>query len=88
MIIVSVIELSDEKEKVDLEKVEYVKGLVCGYCEYCKVFIYLWMYDRDLIFEYIYKYYICREVRNEVFFIDFFFSFVSFVKKIVFVKLV
>lgn len=72
MIIVSVIELSDEKEKVDLEKVEYVKGLVCGYCEYCKVFIYLWMYDRDLIFEYIYKYYICRKVRNEVFLLIFF----------------
>lgn len=73
MIIVSVIELSDEKEKVDLEKVEYVKGLVCGYCEYCKVFIlYMWMNDRDLIFEYIYKYYIYRKVRNEVVFLIFF----------------
>lgn len=72
MIIVSVIELSDEKEKVDLEKVEYVKGLVCGYCEYCKVFIYLWMNDRDLIFEYIYKYYIYRKVRNEVVLLIFF----------------
>lgn len=72
MIIVSVIELSDEKEKVDLEKVEYVKGLVCGYCEYCKVFIYMWMNDRDLIFEYIYKYYIYRKVRNEVVLLIFF----------------
>lgn len=72
MIIVSVIELSDEKEKVDLEKVEYVKGLVCGYCEYCKVFIYMWMNDRDFILEYIYKYYIYRKVRNEVFLLIFF----------------
>lgn len=72
MIIVSVIELSDEKEKVDLEKVEYVKGLVCGYCEYCKVFIYMWMNDRDLILEYIYKYYIYRKVRNEVVLLIFF----------------
>lgn len=72
MIIVSVIELSDEKEKVDLEKVEYVKGLVCGYCEYCKVFIYMWMNDRDLIFEYLYKYYIYRKVRNEVVLLIFF----------------
>lgn len=72
MIIVSVIELSDEKEKVDLEKVEYVKGLVCGYCEYCKVFIYMWMNDRDLILEYIYKYYIYRKVRNEVILLIFF----------------
>lgn len=72
MIIVSVIELSDEKEKVDLEKVEYVKGLVCGYCEYCKVFIYMLMNDRDLILEYIYKYYIYRKVRNEVVLLIFF----------------
>lgn len=72
MIIVSVIELSDEKEKVDLEKVEYVKGLVCGYCEYCKVFIYMWMNERDLIFEYLYKYYIYRKVRNEVVLLIFF----------------
>lgn len=72
MIIVSVIELSDEKEKVDLEKVEYVKGLVCGYCEYCKVFIYMWMNGRDLILEYIYKYYIYRKVRNEVVLLIFF----------------
>lgn len=72
MIIVSVIELSDEKEKVDLEKVEYVKGLVCGYCEYCKVFIYMWMNGRYLILEYIYKYYIYRKVRNEVVLLIFF----------------
>lgn len=31
---------SSEKDKVDAEKVEYAKGSVCGYCEYCKVNLY------------------------------------------------
>lgn len=25
------------EQKVDPEKVDYAKGSVCGYCEYCKV---------------------------------------------------
>lgn len=86
MTIASATESSDEKEKADPEKVEYAKGSVCGYCEYCKVPIYLRTYDRDLISEYTHKHYICRKARNEVFFIDFFFSSVSFVKKTVLVK--
>lgn len=36
-IFMTIAESSDEKEKVDPEKVEYAKGSVCGYCEYCKV---------------------------------------------------
>lgn len=86
MTIASATESSDEKEKADPEKVEYAKGSVCGYCEYCKVPIYLRTYDRELISEYTHKHYICRKARNEVFFIDFFFSSVSFVKKTVLVK--
>ena len=28
------------EQKVDPEKVDYAKGSVCGYCEYCKVCAY------------------------------------------------
>lgn len=28
-----------KEEKVDEQKLEYAKGSVCGYCDYCKVFI-------------------------------------------------
>lgn len=66
MTIASATESSDEKEKADPEKVEYAKGSVCGYCEYCKVPIYMLTNDRDLISEYIHKHYIYRKARNEV----------------------
>lgn len=66
MTIASATESSDEKEKADPEKVEYAKGSVCGYCEYCKVPIYMRTNDRDLISEYIHKHYIYRKARNEV----------------------
>lgn len=69
MTIASATESSDEKEKADPEKVEYAKGSVCGYCEYCKVpiyMIYMLTNDRDLISEYIHKHYIYRKARNEV----------------------
>lgn len=66
MTIASATESSDEKEKADPEKVEYAKGSVCGYCEYCKVPIYMQTNDRDLIFEYPHKHYIYRKARNEV----------------------
>lgn len=66
MTIASATESSDEKEKADPEKVEYAKGSVCGYCEYCKVPIYMQTSDRDLIFEYPHKHYIYRKARNEV----------------------
>lgn len=65
MTIASATESSDEKEKADPEKVEYAKGSVCGYCEYCKVPIYMRTNDRDLI-EYPHKHYIYRKARNEV----------------------
>lgn len=81
MTIASATESSDEKEKADPEKVEYAKGSVCGYCEYCKVPIYLRTYDRELISEYTHKHYICRKARNEVFFIDFFFQFCELCEK-------
>lgn len=66
MTIASATESSDEKEKADPEKVEYAKGSVCGYCEYCKVPIYMRANGRDLISEYIHKHYIYRKARNEV----------------------
>lgn len=66
MTIASATESSDEKEKADPEKVEYAKGSVCGYCEYCKVPIYMLTNERDLISEYIHKHYIYRKARNEV----------------------
>lgn len=66
MTIASATESSDEKEKADPEKVEYAKGSVCGYCEYCKVPIYMLTNGRDLISEYIHKHYIYRKARNEV----------------------
>lgn len=72
MTIASATESSDEKEKADPEKVEYAKGSVCGYCEYCKVPIYMRTNDRDLISEYTHKHYICRKARNEVFLLIFF----------------
>lgn len=67
MTIASATESSDEKEKADPEKVEYAKGSVCGYCEYCKVpILYMRTNDRDLISEYTHKHYIYRKARNEV----------------------
>lgn len=82
MTIASATESSDEKEKADPEKVEYAKGSVCGYCEYCKVpILYMRTNDRDLISENTYKHYIYRKARNEVVFFLFFLQFCQLCEK-------
>lgn len=34
-------EMEQEEVKVDSEKLEYAKGSICGYCDYCKVCVFI-----------------------------------------------